>query len=224
LAEAVLLEGVWKIYMMGEVPVEALRGASLSVEEGEFVALTGPSGSGKTTLLNIVAGLDRPTRGRAVVLGRDLSRMGGDELARFRLENVGVVFQFYNLLEELTCVENVALPLIAAGVPAGEALERAARLLERVGLSHRLRARPASMSGGEQQRAAVARALVTSPRLLLADEPTGNLDSASKRGVMELLRGAADEGRTVLVMTHDPEMASYADRVLRVRDGRVEPP
>ncbi|RLG47283.1 MAG: macrolide ABC transporter ATP-binding protein [Thermoproteota archaeon] len=210
--------------MMGEVPVEALRGASLSVEEGEFVALTGPSGSGKTTLLNIVAGLDRPTRGRAVVLGRDLSRMGGDELARFRLENVGVVFQFYNLLEELTCVENVALPLIAAGVPAGEALERAARLLERVGLSHRLRARPASMSGGEQQRAAVARALVTSPRLLLADEPTGNLDSASKRGVMELLRGAADEGRTVLVMTHDPEMASYADRVLRVRDGRVEPP
>ena len=224
MAEAVLLEGVWKIYMMGEVPVEALRGASLSVEEGEFVALTGPSGSGKTTLLNIVAGLDRPTRGRAVVLGRDLSRMGEDELARFRLENVGVVFQFYNLLEELTCVENVALPLIAAGVPAGEALERAARLLERVGLSHRLRARPASMSGGEQQRAAVARALVTSPRLLLADEPTGNLDSASKRGVMELLRGAADEGRTVLVVTHDPEVASYADRVLRVRDGRVEPP
>jgi len=216
----VLLEGVWKVYRDG-YEVVALRDINLFVEGGEFVAVMGPSGSGKTTLLNVISGLDRPTRGRVLVRGMDLTAMGEDELARFRLSSIGIVFQFYNLLPEMTCAENVALPLIARGLNVRAAIEEALRMLEKVGLADRAHITPDRLSGGEQQRCAVVRALATSPSLILADEPTGNLDSRSKREVMELLRNVNEDGVTVIVVTHDPEVASYSRRVIRLRDGSI---
>jgi putative ABC transport system ATP-binding protein len=210
-------------YKMGDAFVDALRGVDLAIGRGEFVALVGPSGSGKSTVLNLIGGLDRPTSGQVWIDGVELSATDERTLTRHRREHVGFVFQTFNLLPRLTAEENVALPLMFSGVPHEERLSRARALLERVGLSHRLTHRPSQLSGGEQQRVAIARALVGEPALLLADEPTGNLDTTTGAEIMALLQELNRESDlTLLVVTHDPEVAAFADRVVRLRDGRVE--
>jgi len=198
----------------------ALRGVDLEVDAGQCVALVGRSGSGKSTLLNLVGGIDRPTSGSIVVGGTALESMREAQLARWRGKNVGIVFQFFQLLPTLTVMENVMLPMdFAGGVATRERRRRAEALLERVGIGTQGRKLPAALSGGEQQRVAVARALANHPKLLLADEPTGNLDSTTGQGVIELLRALAGEGRTVLVVTHDAKVADLADRVVTLSDG-----
>ncbi len=223
MSEVVRLRGVVKIYGSGALRVEALRGVDLTVARGEFLCIMGPSGSGKTTLLNIISTLDRPTRGDVKVCGVDVGGMGGEELARFRLRHIGVVFQFHNLLPELTALDNVALPLIIGGVGVREARRRAEELLRRMGVGGRLAHRPSEMSGGERQRVAVARALATEPELLVCDEPTGSLDYKSKLSVLELLREANREmGVTVIVATHDPLVSRFSTRVLQLVDGVIK--
>jgi len=222
LASLLELKEVWKVYRMGNVSVEALRGVSLTVGEGEFLCVIGPSGSGKTTLLNMISTIDKPTRGKVIYLNRVVSEMPESKLARFRLHNIGIVFQFFNLLPELTALENVALPAIAAGMPVREAYRRAAFLLEQVGLAHRASHKPPDLSGGEQQRVAVARALVNSPKLIVADEPTGSLDTASKRQVLSLLKQVnRQHNTTVIVASHDPLVQTYATRVIKLVDGVI---
>jgi ABC-type lipoprotein export system ATPase subunit len=205
--------------------VHALRGVALSVERGERIALLGKSGSGKSTLLNLLGGLDRPTSGTMVVAGSDLARLTSDELARFRLTMVGMIFQAYNLVPSRSALQNVELPMIFAGRPPRERRESACRALEAVGLGHRLDHRPNELSGGEHQRVAIARAIVNAPRILLADEPTGNLDSMTAQEVMETLVAHLDAHETTLVMvTHDEELAHRcADRIVRLKDGQLEP-
>ena len=204
----------------GGVPLTILAGVSVDVNAGEFVAVTGPSGSGKSTLLGLLAGLDRPTAGSIQVAGVDLSRLDEDRLARFRRETVGYVFQSYHLIPTLTALENVAVPLEIAG--AGGALARARALLDEVGLSDRVHHYPAQLSGGEQQRVALARAVALRPRLLLADEPTGNLDSATGAAIIELLlRLKSERGSTLVMVTHDDALARHADRIVVLRDGRI---
>lgn len=213
---------VSKVYGAGPNRVDALRGVSLTFNAGEFVAVTGPSGCGKSTLLHLLAGLDTPTSGTVLVNGIDLGRLSEEERTAFRGRSIGVVFQGFNLLDILTAEENVALPLVLAGVPSSAASRRAQEALSRVGLGARIRHRSAEMSGGEQQRVAVARALVSDPALIVADEPTGNLDTENGRTVFELLRGVAGENRrTVVMVTHDPVLAGRADRVVRLEDGLV---
>jgi ABC-type lipoprotein export system ATPase subunit len=205
----------------GERPV--LAGVSLRVHTGERVALTGPSGSGKTTLLNLLGGVDRPRSGRIDFDGVCLNDLDGDGLAALRRRSIGTIFQFFHLLPTLTAAENVELPLQLLGIPAAERLARVAALLERVGVSHRADAPPGQLSGGEMQRIAIARALVHRPRLLLADEPTGNLDSRNGQRVLELLRELSDETGTALVLvTHSPEAAAICHREVRLRDGIIE--
>lgn len=217
------LADVSKTYRDGKVAVTALAGVSLTVAPGEFVAVIGPSGCGKSTLLNLVAGLDRPTRGTILVDGVDLTRCAEGALSRLRRERIGIVFQFYNLLPHLTARENVALPLLLNGTPTGEIASRVGEELEAVGLLTRADHFPHELSGGEMQRVAVARALAPRPALLLADEPTGNLDSQLGGAVLEILR-RLNRARafTVLLATHSPEAAAVADRVVRLRDGRLE--
>jgi putative ABC transport system ATP-binding protein len=215
--------GLTRHYKMGDAYVEALRGVDLSMAHGEFVALVGPSGSGKSTVLNLIGGLDRPTGGEVWVDGIELSASDERVLTEHRRERVGFVFQTFNLLPRLTAEENVALPLMFGGVPQAERRGRARMLLERVGLGARLGHRPTQLSGGEQQRVAIARALVGQPALLLADEPTGNLDSVTGSEIMALLRELNRERQlTALVVSHDAEVAAYAERVVKLRDGRVE--
>ncbi|MFN2525932.1 MAG: ABC transporter ATP-binding protein [Actinomycetota bacterium] len=206
-------------YEQGEDRVSALRGVSLQVKAGEFVAITGPSGSGKSTLLHILGGLDRPDEGRVEIEGEDISTLDDERLALVRRRRLGFVLQFFNLLPTLTAVENVAFPLLLDG--ARDALERGRHSLSTVGLLERAEHKPAHLSGGEQQRVALARALVTSPALVLADEPTGNLDSATGEEILQLLRDTADRGQTILMVTHDARSASYADRVVRLVDGLI---
>jgi putative ABC transport system ATP-binding protein len=215
--------GLARRYKMGDTFVDALRGVDLEIARGEFVALVGPSGSGKSTVLNLIGGLDRPSEGEIWIDGVELS--AGDEktLTRHRRRHVGFVFQSFNLLPRLTAEENVALPLMFGGVAENERRARARELLERVGLAERLTHRPTQLSGGEQQRVAIARALVGQPALLLADEPTGNLDTTTGVEIMRLLKELNQEqGLTLLVVTHDPEVAAFADRVVRLRDGQVD--
>lgn len=219
----VVIEDLWKVYRVGGTEYPALRGVNLVVEEGEFLAVVGPSGSGKSTLLHIVGGLDRPTRGRVVVGGRDLAALSDDELAEYRNRDVGFVFQFFNLVPYLTAVENVELPLAIAGLPRAERRRRALKVLEELGLGDKAFKRPTELSGGEQQRVAIARALVTEPKLVLADEPTGNLDSSSARVVVRTFRDVVDShGVTVVMVTHNVELTKFCDRVARLRDGRIE--
>jgi putative ABC transport system ATP-binding protein len=207
---------------MGDTFVDALRGVDLSIARGEFVALVGPSGSGKSTVLNLIGGLDRPTSGDVWINGTELGNSDERTLTRHRRSSVGFVFQSFNLLPRLTAEENVALPLMFSGVPEKERLTRARALLERVGLGPRLAHRPTQLSGGEQQRVAIARALVARPAILLADEPTGNLDTVTGADIMGLLQELNQERTlTLLTVTHDPEVAAFADRVVRLRDGRV---
>jgi putative ABC transport system ATP-binding protein len=215
--------GLSRRYQMGDAFVDALRGVDLCIARGEFVALVGSSGSGKSTVLNLIGGLDRPTSGEVWINGTELGKSDERTLTRHRRQHVGFVFQSFNLLPRLTAEENVALPLMFSGMPEKERLARARALLKRVGLGPRLTHRPTQLSGGEQQRVAIARALVGQPALLLADEPTGNLDTATGAEIMGLLKELNRErGLTLLVVTHDPEIAAFADRIVRLRDGQVE--
>ncbi|HTQ79935.1 MAG TPA: ABC transporter ATP-binding protein [Thermoanaerobaculia bacterium] len=216
------LEDVTKTYHMGDVDVHALRGVSLTVEEGEFVAVMGASGSGKSTIMNIIGCLDRPTSGRYLLAGEEVSKLDRYALAKRRNRTLGFVFQSFNLLPRTSALENVELPLLYGGVPTRERHERARGALERVGLGDRANHHPNQMSGGQQQRVAIARALVSRPKVILADEPTGNLDSATSQGVMAIFQELGDSGITVVLVTHEPDIASFAARVILMKDGRVQ--
>ena len=215
------LEGVSRIYDMGRVQVAALRDVNLTIEAGEFVAVLGPSGSGKSTLMNLIGCLDRPTTGTYRLGGQDVAMLTGDDLATVRGRNVGFVFQSYDLLPRTSALENVATPLMYQAIGRRERLVRAQAVLERLGLGDRLDHHPNELSGGQQQRVGIARALVTDPPIILADEPTGNLDTVSGADVLALFRHLHRTGRTVILITHDADVASHADRQVHVRDGRV---
>ena len=215
-------QALTKQYQMGEVSVVALDGVDFSVEQGEFVAIMGPSGSGKSTLLHMLGGLDYPTSGEVYLNGQPLSGLSDDEITRLRRRKVGFIFQFYNLLPTLGAAENVALPLLIDGQSLTRQRPLVDQLLERVGLRDRADHRPDQLSGGQQQRVAIARAFVNQPEIVLADEPTGNLDSRSGTAILELLRQTCRElGATVIMVTHDPRAASYADRVVFLKDGKI---
>jgi putative ABC transport system ATP-binding protein len=217
------LQAVTKVYQQGRRTVEAVRGVDLHVSGGEFVVIMGPSGSGKSTLMHLLGALDTPTSGRALFDGRDLQEMSDRERSLLRRTRIGFVFQFFNLLPTLTAVENVALPLLLGGQGRNAARARALAALERVGLDRRADHFPEEMSGGEMQRVAVARALITEPDAILCDEPTGNLDSASSREILSLLRGLPEAGkRAVVLVTHDPSAAAYGDRIVHIRDGLID--
>ena len=217
-----VLRDVTKVYRMGDVEVHALRGVSLDVSEGEFVAIMGASGSGKSTLMNIIGCLDRPTSGTHVLAGEDVSQLDRTALARTRNRMLGFVFQSFNLLSRTSALENVELPLLYAGVPTRERHERAKAALALVDLGDRLGHHPNQMSGGQQQRVAIARALVTQPKVLLADEPTGNLDSVTSDDVMAILQRLSRTGITIVLVTHEADVALYAERVVVMKDGRVQ--
>ena len=215
-------ENLTKVYGKGETAVVALDHVNLTVEAGEFVAVMGPSGCGKSTLLHLMGGLDRPTSGRVVLDGADLTKLDDQRLTEVRRRKIGFVFQFYNLIPVLSAVENAALPLTLDGRTPADANVKAAQWLKLVGVDNRQANRPDQLSGGQQQRVAIARALVAEPTLILADEPTGNLDSRAGDEIARLLRQVADEwGRAVLMVTHDPRIAAYADRIVFLKDGRV---
>ncbi|MCX7683328.1 MAG: ABC transporter ATP-binding protein [Anaerolineae bacterium] len=215
-------ENLTKIYGAGEAVVIALDHVNLRVEAGEFVAVMGPSGCGKSTLLHLIGGLDRPTEGRVLLDGTDIATLSDDRVTELRRRKVGFVFQFYNLIPVLSAVENAALPLTLDGVKPEEARRRAIEWLSRLGLGDRLSNRPDQLSGGQQQRVAIARALVAEPAIILADEPTGNLDSRASDEIAGLLKRISEEwGRAVLMVTHDPRIAAYADRIIFLKDGKV---
>ncbi len=215
-------ENLTKIYGKGETAVTALDHVNLTVNPGEFVAVMGPSGCGKSTLLHLIGGLDRPTEGRVLLDGHDLSRLDDRKLTELRRRHIGFVFQFYNLIPVLNALENAALPITLDGVPSAQAKAKAREWLAKVGLGDRLTHRPDQLSGGQQQRVAIARALVAEPALILADEPTGNLDTRAGDEIAGLLRQIADEwGRAILMVTHDPRIAAYADRIIFLKDGKV---
>ncbi len=215
------LKNVQKVYPMGEVSVPALRGISLTIHPGEFVAIMGPSGSGKSTLMNLLGCLDLPSDGVVQLDGKDITELDEDSLAQIRGKKVGFVFQTFNLISTLTALENVEMPLFFQGVPREKRRARAAELLRKVGLDGRMHHRPAQLSGGERQRVAIARALANDPEIILADEPTGNLDSESGKAILELLAQLHREGKTIILVTHNPEAAAYAQRIVRIRDGRL---
>jgi putative ABC transport system ATP-binding protein len=216
----ITLEGITKLYLTGEVEVAALKGVSLHIPEGEFIAIMGPSGSGKSTLMNVIGCLDQPSSGRYILDGYDVSALTDDQLAWIRNRKIGFVFQSYNLIPRASAVHNVEMPLIYAG-DTQQRRERATAALESVGLLERAGHLPSELSGGQQQRVAIARALVTDPAILLADEPTGNLDSESSLEIMKLLRDLNQQGRTIVLITHEPDIAAFAQRVVRLRDGVI---
>src|SRR4249919_2845222 len=213
---------LWKSYVMGDEEIHALRGVSIQIERGEYVAIMGPSGSGKSTLMNLIGCLDTPSKGSYLLNGKEVAAMNDDELARIRNEEIGFVFQTFNLLPRATALHNVELPLIYAGVPSKERQERARGALEKVELTSRASHRPNELSGGQRQRVAIARALVNNPSILLADEPTGNLDSKTGVEIMALFARLHEGGNTIIVVTHEADIAAYAHRVIAIRDGQVE--
>ena len=215
------LEDVWRTYEMGGEELHALRAVSEDIADGEHVAIMGPSGSGKSTLLNIVGCLDSPTRGHYQLDGREVASLDSDELAHVRLNRIGFIFQSFHLVPRLSALENVELPMVFAGIPIAERRKRAGAALEAVGLSPWARHRPSELSGGQKQRVAISRATIMNPDLLLADEPTGNLDTRSGAQVLSLLDHLNEQGKTLLVVTHDPNVARRADRVLVLRDGEI---
>ncbi len=218
----IVTKDLWKIYRLGDVEVHAVRGVSLEIERGEFVAVMGASGSGKSTLMNIIGCLDTPTRGDYWLDGRDIARAGQDALAEIRNREIGFIFQSFNLIPRTSALENVQLPLFYRGTPLREQRAQAAAALARVGLTGREQHYPAQLSGGQQQRVAIARALVSSPSILLADEPTGNLDTESSREIMTLLNGLNREDRlTVILVTHETDIAAYAARQIQMSDGQI---
>jgi putative ABC transport system ATP-binding protein len=221
-ADVIEVDAVTKVYLMGEVTVEALRGVSFTIAAGELVAIMGPSGGGKSTLMNVLGCLDRPTSGRYLLGGEDAAGLDQVQLARIRLQRIGFVFQAYNLMPRTSALDNVELPLVYAKVPASQRRARALAALDAVGLADRARHLPTQLSGGEQQRIAIARALVNDPQVVLADEPTGNLDSASAAEVLSLLRRLNQSGTTIVMVTHEPEVAALGRRIIQLRDGRVE--
>lgn len=216
------LENICKDYLQGKMAVPVLRDITFSMQKGEYVAVMGPSGSGKTTLMNIIGCLDQATSGKYLLDGDDISTCTDNEMSDIRLRKIGFVFQNFQLLARQTALDNVALPLIYAGVSKKERQERAAAALERVGLEERLYFKPSQLSGGQKQRVAIARAMVNRPEILLADEPTGSLDSRSGTQVMELFRRLNEEGVSILMITHDPGIAAHADRIVEIRDGRIK--
>lgn len=215
------LQDVWKIYRMGEIDVPALAGVNLTIRKGEPVAITGPSGCGKSTMLNMIGCLDMPTRGKVLLEGRDISEYKSNELARIRGKKIGFIFQTFNLYPTLTALENIQLPMRIHEFPEREIEDASKKLLATVGLSDRGTHFPAQLSGGQQQRVSIARALSTSPSILLADEPTGNLDTKAGGEVMEVFRQLNKEGLTIVMITHDPRIAGYAERIVKMLDGKI---
>lgn len=215
------IQGITKTYVNGKLSVPVLHGIDLQVNKGEFVSIMGPSGSGKSTFMNILGCLDRPTTGSYLLNGDEVATLSDDELAFVRNKQIGFVFQSFNLLTKLTALENVALPMIYAGMDKKSRNERAAALLSSVGLGDRMDHLPSELSGGQRQRVAIARALANNPAIIMADEPTGNLDSKSTIDVMNIFRGLYDEGRTIILVTHEPEIATYASRNVVLRDGLI---
>ena len=222
LSEIIRLENVVKVYRAGDVTTYALRGVNLTVRRGEFIAIMGPSGSGKSTLLNIIGLLDRPTKGKVVIDGTDVSKLSDKELAYFRNVKIGFVFQFFNLINRLSVLENIELPLVPRGIPRNKRIEMAKEaLIKAAGDLSWLSKRPNQLSGGQQQRVAIARAIVGNPEILLADEPTGNLDRASAKEVMKTFLDLNKQGLTIIVVTHDPEVANCAQKIYILRDGKI---
>ena len=213
---------LWKTYVMGEEEIHALRGVSIAIERGEYVAIMGPSGSGKSTLMNLIGCLDTPTKGSDLLNGKEVAAMNDDELARIRNEEIGFVFQTFNLLPRATALHNVELPLVYAGIAGKVRQDRAKQALEKVELGPRAMHRPNELSGGQRQRVAIARALVNDPSILLADEPTGNLDSKTGNEIMGLFDRLHQGGNTIVLVTHEADIAAYAHRVIHIRDGQVE--
>ena len=215
-------QDLWKTYEMGSEQIHALRSVSIAIERGEYIAITGPSGSGKSTLMNLIGCLDTPTRGTYQLNGKNVSQMNDDELARIRNEEIGFVFQTFNLLPRATALHNVELPMIYAGMAARDRQARAKQVLEMVELEDRMGHRPNELSGGQRQRVAIARALVNKPSILLADEPTGNLDSKTGVEIIDLFRRLHKGGNTIVLITHEADVAAHAERVVQIRDGQVE--
>ncbi len=213
---------LWKTYVMGSEEIHALRGVSVQIERGEYVAIMGPSGSGKSTLMNLIGCLDTPSKGGYLLNGKQVSQMNDDELARIRNEEIGFVFQTFNLLPRATALHNVELPLVYAGVPSSQRRERARIALERVELADRMSHRPNQLSGGQRQRVAIARALVNNPSIVLADEPTGNLDTKTGVEIMAVFEKLYQAGNTIVLVTHEADIAAHAHRVLHIRDGQIE--
>ncbi len=216
------MQHVEKVYRLGKIDVPALCGVDLQIDANEYVAIMGPSGSGKSTLMNIVGCLDSPTAGRYLLDGEEVSRLSDNRLSEIRSRKIGFVFQTFNLMPRATALRNVELPLIYAGVPAGRRRQLAAEALAQVGLSDRIKHKPSELSGGQRQRVAIARALVTEPALILADEPTGNLDSTTGQEIMEILAAVHRAGNTVILVTHEEQLAAQTGRTIRLRDGRIE--
>lgn len=215
-------DNVWKIYNQGtRAEVNALRGVNLKIKEGQFVSIEGASGSGKSTLLNCIGCLDTPTKGKVFFEGDDISKMGEDELALIRREKIGFVFQTFNIIPTLTALQNVELPMIFSGVGEGKRKRRAKKLLESVGLGGRIEHRPTELSGGERQRVAISRALANDPSIILADEPTGNLDSKTGKDIIEIFKELNKKGRTIVVITHDRAISKHAKDVLKFKDGKI---
>lgn len=215
-------ENLWKIYEVGAEKVHAVQGISLEVEKGEYLAIMGPSGSGKSTLMNLIGCLDTPTRGKYFLNGQLVSQLTDDELARIRSKEIGFVFQTFNLLPRATALHNVELPLIYNGTPSAERIRRAKDALKMVDLEDRMTHKPNELSGGQRQRVALARALSNNPSIILADEPTGNLDTATGSEIMQLFGRLHSQGNTLIVITHEAEVARYADRIIHIRDGKIE--
>ena len=213
---------LWKTYVMGAEEIHALRGVSIQIERGEYVAVMGPSGSGKSTLMNLIGCLDTPSKGSYLLNGKQVGQMNDNELARIRNEEIGFVFQTFNLLPRATALHNVELPLVYAGVPAKDRQERARQALEKVELADRMMHRPNELSGGQRQRVAIARALVNNPSILLADEPTGNLDSKTGQEIMGVFERLHKTGNTIVLVTHEADVAAFAYRTIQIRDGQVE--
>jgi putative ABC transport system ATP-binding protein len=222
IAPIIHLEDIHKSYFMGRQAINVLKGISLEIQRNEYVALMGPSGSGKSTLMNILGCLDSPTSGTYILNGNDVSKMADNDLAEVRNQEIGFVFQQFNLLPRLSALENVALPLVYAGLPRKQRIEQAMEVVKKVGLEDRSHHRPNELSGGQCQRVAIARAMVNNPSIILADEPTGNLDSKTSVEIMDLFNKIHDSGNTVVLVTHEEDIAGYAKRVIRLRDGIIE--